>query len=88
MLNVLDYAEKIYLWGFVALESFVLLSAAITQRQARGVCGDKVEDASGCESSGRLTNYEFLPLMVTSVYCGIGLCWSFVRLSFLYLTQK
>lgn len=31
---------------------------------------------------------EFLPLMATSVYCGVGLLWSFIRLSTLYITQQ
>jgi len=28
---------------------------------------------------------EFLPLMLTSVYCAIGLTWAFLRLSYIYL---
>lgn len=31
---------------------------------------------------------EFLPLMATSVYCAVGLIWSFIRLSTLYITQQ
>jgi len=31
---------------------------------------------------------EFLPLMLTSIYCALGLVWAFVRLSVLYLKQK
>ena len=28
---------------------------------------------------------EFLPLLLTSVYCAIGLFWAFIRLSVIYL---
>ena len=31
---------------------------------------------------------EFLPLMLTSIYCAIGLVWAFIRLSVLYLRQS
>jgi alpha-1,3-glucosyltransferase len=32
------------------------------------------------------SSYEFLPLMMCSVYCAIGIVWSWLRLSFLYFT--
>ena len=28
---------------------------------------------------------EFLPLLLTSVYCAVGLVWAFIRLSVIYL---
>jgi len=31
---------------------------------------------------------EFLPLMLTSLYCAVGLIWAYARLSFLYITSK
>ncbi|KAI0729352.1 glycosyltransferase family 57 protein [Fomitopsis betulina] len=31
---------------------------------------------------------EFLPLMLTSVYCAIGLVWAFLRLSVIYIRQQ
>jgi len=31
---------------------------------------------------------EFLPLMLTSLYCALGLIWAYARLSFLYITSK
>lgn len=32
------------------------------------------------------SSMEFLPLMITSVYCAVGIVWSWVRLSVLYFT--
>ncbi|KAI9448232.1 glycosyltransferase family 57 protein [Lactarius indigo] len=32
--------------------------------------------------------WEFLPLMLTSLYCAVGLIWAYARLSFLYITSK
>ncbi|KAF9075946.1 glycosyltransferase family 57 protein [Rhodocollybia butyracea] len=37
----------------------------------------------GADASGM----EFLPLMVTSVYCSIGMVWGFMRLIFIYLHE-
>lgn len=31
---------------------------------------------------------EFLPLMLTSVYCAVGMVWGFVRLLFVYLNEE
>ncbi|KAF8913794.1 glucosyltransferase [Gymnopilus junonius] len=31
---------------------------------------------------------EFLPLMATSIYCAIGLVWSFMRLGYIYLQEE
>jgi len=30
---------------------------------------------------------DFLPLMMTSVYCALGLVWAFIRLGTIYLRQ-
>ena len=32
--------------------------------------------------------WEFLPLMLTSLYCALGLIWAYARLSFLYIMSK
>ncbi|KAI6164762.1 hypothetical protein EDD17DRAFT_1473910 [Pisolithus thermaeus] len=34
--------------------------------------------------AGKSSDIQFLPLMVTSVYCAAGLVWAFIRLSVLY----
>ena len=32
--------------------------------------------------------WEFLPLMLTSLYCALGLIWAYGRLAFLYINSK
>jgi len=32
--------------------------------------------------------WEFVPLMLTSLYCALGLIWAYLRLSFLFITSK
>lgn len=39
-------------------------------------------------NGGSLQAMEFLPLMATSVYCAVGLVWSFMRLGFIYLNEE
>ncbi|KIJ70201.1 glycosyltransferase family 57 protein [Hydnomerulius pinastri MD-312] len=38
--------------------------------------------------TGGNPDIEFLPLMMTSVYCAAGLVWAFIRLSVIYLRQQ
>ncbi|KAF8313253.1 hypothetical protein DL93DRAFT_2228607 [Clavulina sp. PMI_390] len=44
-----------------------------------------VQAATQAVEGGR--EMQFLPLMLTSVYCAIGLLWAFGRLSYIYLTR-
>ena len=88
----LDHLERLYLGGFVILQAFVMIFPLITNRSANngagmeGVVDEYASDTTGtgpnAASSGTM---EFLPLMITSVYCAIGLTWAFLRLSFIYL---
>lgn len=74
---IINTLEVIYLAGFPILQLFVLLFPLATRKPSgslEGVDGGKT--------------LEFLPLMVTSIYCAIGLVWAYIRLSALYLTQK
>ncbi|KAI0091921.1 glycosyltransferase family 57 protein [Irpex rosettiformis] len=68
---ILDMIERWYLYGFALLQAFVLLFPIVVSRLI-----DKSEEGFALE---------FLPLMLTSVYCAVGLVWAFVRLSVLYL---
>lgn len=68
---ILDMLERSYLYGFALLQAFVILFPILISRS----------------SSTETSTMEFLPLMLTSVYCAVGLVWAFLRLSVLYLQQ-
>lgn len=38
-------------------------------------------------SRGSSEEMQFLPLMVTSVYCAVGQVWGFLRLLYIYLSD-
>jgi len=90
---IIDSLEKLYLAGFPLLQLFVTLFPVLTSRrsgasptpgadaevQGEVVKGDKAEPGA--------SPLEFLPLMLTSVYCAVGLVWAFLRLSVIYLRQ-
>lgn len=91
--TIVDRCEILYLWGFLPLEVLVLSMSALTYMLAAPP--GSAEHELGADNvrhllayvGQSLTVYEFLPLMLTSVYCAAGLCWSFARLSVLYLRQ-
>lgn len=59
-----------------ALETVTGIAVEIVSAEAR--------DAPISASSSTM---EFLPLMLTSVYCAIGLLWAFGRLSWIYMAR-
>ncbi|KAI0069121.1 glucosyltransferase [Artomyces pyxidatus] len=69
---IVGWAENLYLAGFIGLQLFVTVFPILT----RELAGD------GAEKS-----WEFLPLMLTSLYCAVGLVWAYLRLAALYLMQ-
>ncbi len=90
---ILDVVEKAYLAGFGVLQLFVTLFPLLTSRSGPSQPADHAQcteegDHSCSTVSEKTSGMEFLPLMLTSVYCAIGLVWAFVRLSFLYLRQR
>ncbi|KAG8943186.1 glycosyl transferase [Tulasnella sp. 419] len=89
---LLDLLEKAYLLGFpllqmmlsvfhFAIQYWTSLTANKIPTSVPPLSVDAVEGAG----SSNVTQMEFLPLMVTSVYCAIGLCWAFIRLGWIYL---
>lgn len=97
---IMDVVEKAYLAGFPLLLLFVSVfplagrqSAVNTSTSAETClstngfsCPDPQTDLK--QSSPSLAALEFLPLMVTSIYCAIGLVWGFLRLGFVYLQEE
>ncbi|KAJ3800444.1 glycosyltransferase family 57 protein [Lentinula aff. detonsa] len=73
---ILDVLEKTYLGGFVFLQIFVAAFPVVASWNSRR------DENHNSENS-----MEFLPLMVTSVYCAVGMVWGFMRLIFIYLHE-
>ncbi|KII95236.1 glycosyltransferase family 57 protein [Plicaturopsis crispa FD-325 SS-3] len=73
---ILNVIEKVYLAGFPLLQLFITFSPALLRRLSPATHPD------ACVPS-----VEFLPLMLTSTYCAVGLFWAFLRLSYIYLMQ-
>ncbi|KAI0722868.1 glycosyltransferase family 57 protein [Earliella scabrosa] len=78
---VIDILERLYLGCFPLLQLFVTVFPLLSNRRAD-------TDAGVPEPAENQTALEFLPLMLTSVYCAIGLVWAFIRLSVIYLVRK
>ena len=97
----MDALEKVYLAGFPLLLVFVS-AFPFFQRQpsvnsastAKGMCVATDPLNLLCTEAQHGTNatavsaMEFLPLMTTSIYCAVGLVWSFLRLGFIYLHEE
>lgn len=89
---MIDFAEKAYLAGFPLLQLFVTLFPILTKRRNTTPASPACEIPFVCPesetlASSGLSELEFLPLMLTSVYCAVGLVWAFLRLSYLYLRE-
>ncbi|GAA6042056.1 hypothetical protein JCM8097_004084 [Rhodosporidiobolus ruineniae] len=94
---LVSYLETLYLFGFVFLQFYVsllhpllfpspspALSSAILCDASTGACSAALETAEAGGASE--SSMEFLPLMMTSVYCAVGVVWSWMRLSWGFLT--
>lgn len=96
---IVDQLERLYLAGFVLLQLFITLFPLVTAREASYDSGTGItltciaENNLTCPEPGPLpvrvasnvASMEFLPLMLTSVYCAVGSTWAFLRLSVFYL---
>jgi alpha-1,3-glucosyltransferase len=90
---ILDALEKVYLAGFLLLAFTSLFPALMERRRiSTKVCIPSNEfscgEPEGQVGTGVSQTMEFLPLMLTSVYCAIGLVWGFLRLMFIYLHEE
>lgn len=86
---ILDTIEKIYLAGFPLLQIVVTALPAMAAYRNSSTSGCVPTTDVPCDSSSsRLEAMEFLPLMMTSVYCAVGLIWGYLRLIFVYLHEE
>ena len=90
---IMDSLEKAYIAGFPFLLLFVSIFPFLQTQSESVVNVCTSSDAFVC-SDPQLNSMksslvmEFLPLMVTSIYCALGLVWSFMRLGFIYLYEE
>ncbi|KAF8974193.1 glucosyltransferase [Flammula alnicola] len=99
---IMDTLEKLYLSGFPLLLLFVSAFPLLQGQSSVSSASTTVEscvsvDAFSCpepqlgaiaQSGTGASAMQFLPLMATSIYCAIGLVWSFMRLGFIYLHEE
>lgn len=96
---LLESIERLYLASFPLIQLFVTLfplvtssTSSSTDTTVMAIC--EPTDDFLCPEPDPVSQpkpvaaMEFLPLMLTSVYCAIGLVWAFVRLSYIYLRDK
>ena len=81
---VIDTLERLYLGCFPLLQLFVTVFPLLSNRRADA---DAAVPEHAENPASEQTALEFLPLMLTSVYCAIGLVWAFIRLSVIYLVR-
>ncbi|KAG8886505.1 glycosyl transferase [Tulasnella sp. 331] len=89
LMVLVDFAEKAYISGFIVLQTFVTLYPMLTTKSAMVAPEQEVTVGSGDVKVDVMADVasqmEFLPLMLTSVYCALGLVWAFLRLGYLYI---
>ncbi|GJN90864.1 hypothetical protein Rhopal_003878-T1 [Rhodotorula paludigena] len=89
---LIDKAETLYLLGFVAVQicesHFFIVPQLQTCSPASLLNGSCTEPAAVAQAmTVSETSMEFLPLLLTSVYCAVGIVWSWLRLSWGFLTS-
>ena len=93
---IMDSLEKVYLAGFPFLLLFVSIFPYLQLQPESAVNVCISSDDFACpdprlntiKSGPKPSAMEFLPLMATSIYCALGLVWSFIRLGFIYLHEE
>lgn len=90
---ILDMLEKTYLAGFVPLQLFIVSFPVFMVYRRQQLPSVPVDCVPPCAENETIssavvpTAMEFLPLMLTSVYCAVGVVWGFFRLLFVYLRE-
>jgi alpha-1,3-glucosyltransferase len=86
--------EVLYLAGFPLLHLAVTVLPLLSSRspvEANPVnLSDHSDNATAVAaqpSVAHATSMEFLPLLLTSVYCAIGLVWAYIRLGAIYVAD-
>jgi len=93
---IMDALEKVYLAGFPFLLLFVSIFPRLRPQSESTINVCISPDAFTCpdpqfnsmKNSPIPSTMGFLPLMATSIYCALGLVWSFMRLAFIYLHEE
>lgn len=80
-MSIIWHAENLYLSGFISLQLFIFLISVLRQS------GLSI-NIKTTSIFMRVAAMEFMPLMVTSVYCAVGLAWAYLRLSIQYLRSS
>lgn len=100
---IMDTLEKVYLAGFPLLLLFVSafplmqgqpsvahvaasMETCVSADPLNFSCRERQPGAT--QSPPGVSGLLFLPLMATSIYCAVGLVWSFMRLGFIYLHEE
>ncbi|GAA5999903.1 hypothetical protein JCM10207_005964 [Rhodosporidiobolus poonsookiae] len=96
---LISHLETLYLGGFFLLQLYTSLlhpllfpshSAAASVPSiihcdaTTGVC---TSPAAAAVEEVSESSLEFLPLMLTSVYCAVGICWAWLRLGWRFLSS-
>lgn len=88
---LIDYAERAYVAGFLVLQLYVgvlhdLIFSPAQQHWYWTTGAQAILKNGTIAAASGGGGMEFLPLMLTSLYCSVGIIWAWVRLSLSYLS--
>lgn len=93
---ILNTLEMVYLAGFALLQIFVIFfpvfARAFLSPSPQNVYSPVTEGGKGAfavevQVEDAAEKWEFVPLMMTSIYCAVGLVWAYARLGWLYVVK-